>query len=79
MTSLLSGPGSAPESIEAHAEPHESPPVATTVRARKLDSVVGGTHESLVWPVVAVTALGLFLGFATSVLLRYRARRPNEL
>jgi hypothetical protein len=77
MTSLLSEAGSMSEAIEAHAEPDESAPVPTSVRAPELDSVVGRTHEPLAGVVVAVTALGLFLGFATSALLRHRTRRSS--
>jgi uncharacterized integral membrane protein len=49
---------------------------AANVRAVKLDWVVGSTRASLVWIILAATLLGWLLGIATSVLFRYRTRRP---
>jgi len=44
-------------------------------RSVKLDWIVGSSHASLVWIVLAATVLGWVLGIATSVLFRYRTRR----
>ena len=51
--------------------------IAANVRAVKLDWVLGSTHTSLVWIILAATVLGWLLGIATSVLFRYRTRRPS--
>jgi uncharacterized integral membrane protein len=48
---------------------------AANVRSVKLDWVVGSTHASLVWIILAATVLGWLLGVATSVLFRFRTRR----
>lgn len=50
--------------------------VAANVRAVKLDWVFGSTHASLVWILLAATVLGWLLGITTSVLFRFRTRRP---
>ena len=50
--------------------------VAANTRSVKLDWVFGSTHASLVWIVLAATVLGWLLGITTSVLFRYRTRRP---
>lgn len=52
--------------------------VAANVRAVKIDWVVGSTHASLVWIILAAAVLGWLLGIATSVLFRFRTRRPRE-
>jgi uncharacterized integral membrane protein len=44
-------------------------------RSVKLDWIVGSSHASLVWIVLAATVLGWVLGITTSVLFRYRTRR----
>jgi uncharacterized integral membrane protein len=49
--------------------------IAANVRSVKLDWVVGSTHASLVWVILAATVLGWLLGVATSVLFRFRTRR----
>jgi uncharacterized integral membrane protein len=49
--------------------------IAANVRSVKLDWVVGSTHASLVWIILAATVLGWLLGVATSVLFRFRTRR----
>jgi len=43
----------------------------------KLDWVVGSTHASLVWIILAAAVLGWLLGIATSIVFRYRTRRPG--
>jgi uncharacterized integral membrane protein len=50
--------------------------IAANVRSVKLDWVVGSTHASLIWIILAAAVLGWLLGIATSVLFRYRTRRP---
>ena len=52
--------------------------IAANVRAVKLDWVVGSTHASLVWIILAAAVLGWLLGIATSVLFRFRTRRPRQ-
>jgi len=51
--------------------------IAANVRSVKVDWVLGSTHASLVWIVLAGTVLGWLLGMTTSVLFRYRTRRPR--
>jgi uncharacterized integral membrane protein len=48
--------------------------VANT-RQVKLSWVVGTSHASLVWIILAAAVLGWLLGIATSVLFRVRTRR----
>ena len=50
--------------------------VANT-RQVKLSWVVGTTHASLVWIILAAAILGWLLGLATSVLFRLRTRRRH--
>lgn len=45
-------------------------------RSVKLDWLVGSTNTSLVWIVLAATAVGWLLGILMSTLFRYRTRRP---
>jgi uncharacterized integral membrane protein len=52
--------------------------IAANLRSVKLDWVVGSTRASLVWIVLAATVLGWLLGITTSVLFRYRTRRPQS-
>jgi uncharacterized integral membrane protein len=47
-------------------------------RSVKLDWIVGSSHASLVWIVLAATVLGWVLGIATSVLFRFRTRRTSS-
>ena len=49
--------------------------IAANVRSVKLDWVVGSTHASLVWIILAAAVLGWLVGIATSVLFRFRTRR----
>jgi uncharacterized integral membrane protein len=49
--------------------------IAANLRSVKLDWIVGSTHASLVWIILAATVLGWLLGIATSVLFRFRTRR----
>jgi uncharacterized integral membrane protein len=50
--------------------------VAANVRSVKIDWIFGSAHASLVWIVLAAAVLGWLLGIATSVLFRFRTRRP---
>src|SRR5438874_5115916 len=50
--------------------------IAANVRSVKLDWVVGSTHASLIWIILAATVLGWPLGITTSVLFRYLTRLP---
>ena len=50
--------------------------IAANIRSVKVDWVFGSTHASLVWIVLAATVLGWLLGITTSVLFRFRTRRP---
>jgi uncharacterized integral membrane protein len=52
--------------------------IAANVRSVKLDWVVGSTHASLVWIILAAAVLGWLIGIATSVLFRFRTRRPRQ-
>jgi uncharacterized integral membrane protein len=49
----------------------------TNNRTVELDWIAGSSQASLVWVVLAATVLGWILGIATSVLFRYRTRRPR--
>ena len=51
--------------------------IAANVRSVKLDWVVGSTHASLIWIILAAAVLGWLLGIATSVIFRFRTRRPR--
>jgi uncharacterized integral membrane protein len=53
--------------------------IAANVRSVKLDWVVGSTHASLIWIILAAAVLGWLLGIATSILFRYRTRRPRDV
>ena len=48
------------------------------LRSVKLDWVVGSTHASLVWIILAATGIGWLLGVLMSVLFRHRTRRPRQ-
>jgi uncharacterized integral membrane protein len=50
--------------------------ISANVRTVELDWVVGSTQASIVWVILAATVLGWLLGIATSILLRFRTRRP---
>ena len=50
--------------------------VANT-RQVKLSWVVGASHASLVWIILAAAVLGWLLGIATSVVFRLRTRRQR--
>jgi uncharacterized integral membrane protein len=50
--------------------------VANT-RQVKLSWLVGTSHASLVWIIVAAAVLGWLLGIATSVIFRLRTRRRH--
>jgi uncharacterized integral membrane protein len=52
--------------------------IAANLRSVKLDWVVGSTHASLVWIILAATVLGWLLGITTGVLFRHRTRRTGE-
>ena len=49
--------------------------VVANTRSVKLDWVVGSTHASLIWIILAAAALGWLLGITTSVVVRYRTRK----
>jgi uncharacterized integral membrane protein len=49
--------------------------IAANTRSVKLDWVVGSTHASLVWIILAAAVLGWLLGITTSIVFRYRTRR----
>ena len=51
--------------------------IAANVRSVRLDWVIGSTHASLVWIILAAAVLGWLLGIATSALFRLRTRRPR--
>jgi len=42
-----------------------------------LDWVIGSTHASLVWIMLAATVLGWSLGIATAVVFRHRTRKTS--
>ena len=48
---------------------------AANTRQVKLSWVVGTSHASLVWIVVAASVLGWLLGLATGIVFRLRTRR----
>jgi uncharacterized integral membrane protein len=52
--------------------------IAANLRSVKLDWVVGSTHASLIWIILASTVLGWLLGIATGALFRYRTREPSR-
>ena len=49
--------------------------IAANTRAVKLDWVVGSTHASLIWIILAAAVIGWLLGIATSVVSVHRTRR----
>ena len=49
---------------------------AANARSVKVNWIVGSTHASLVWIVMATAVLGWLLGIATSIVFRFRTRRP---
>jgi uncharacterized integral membrane protein len=51
--------------------------ISANTRAVKLDWVVGSTHASLDWIVLAAAVLGWLLGITTAVVVRHRTRRPG--
>jgi uncharacterized integral membrane protein len=51
--------------------------IAANIRSVKLDWVLGSTHASLIWIILAAAVLGWLLGIATSVLFRFRTRRTR--
>jgi uncharacterized integral membrane protein len=52
--------------------------VVENTRQVKIDWVIGSTHASLVWIVLAAALLGWLLGIATSVIFRRRTRRAAQ-
>ena len=42
----------------------------------RLDWVVGSTHASLVWIILAAAVIGWLLGITTAVVVGHRTRRP---
>jgi uncharacterized integral membrane protein len=51
--------------------------ISANTRAVKLDWVIGSTHASLVWIILAATVLGWLLGIATAVVFRHRTRKTS--
>ena len=49
--------------------------IAANTRSVKLGFVIGSTHASLVWIILASAVLGWLLGIATSIVFRHRTRR----
>ena len=49
--------------------------IAANTSAVKLDWVVGSTHASLVWIILASAVLGWLLGLVTGMVVRRRTRR----
>jgi uncharacterized integral membrane protein len=47
-------------------------------RQVKLSWIVGSSHTSLIWIVLAAAVLGWFLGMTTSVVFRLRTRRRHR-
>jgi uncharacterized integral membrane protein len=52
--------------------------VVENTRQVKLSWVIGTTHASLVWIIVAAAILGWLLGIMTSVIFRLRTRRRRS-
>jgi uncharacterized integral membrane protein len=51
--------------------------ISANTHGVKLDWVVGSTHASLDWIVLAAAVLGWLLGITTAVVVRHRTRRPG--
>jgi uncharacterized integral membrane protein len=51
--------------------------VIANTRQVRLSWVVSTGHASLVWIILAAAVLGWLLGITTSVVFRYRTRRPR--
>jgi uncharacterized integral membrane protein len=51
--------------------------VIANTRQVKLSWVISTGHTSLVWIILAAAVLGWLLGITTSVVFRYRTRRPR--
>ena len=51
--------------------------IAANTQAVKLDWVVGSTHASLVWIILASAVLGWLLGIVTGTVVRHRTRREE--
>jgi uncharacterized integral membrane protein len=51
--------------------------IVANTRRVKVDWVVGSTHASLVWVVLAAALLGWLLGLVTSAMFRRRTRRTT--
>jgi len=49
--------------------------IAANTRSVKLDWVIGSTHASLVWIILAAAVLGWLVGIMTGVVFRFRTRR----
>jgi uncharacterized integral membrane protein len=52
--------------------------IAANTGKVKVSWVLGSTHQSLVWIILATALLGWLLGIATSVFFRFRTRRRNS-
>ena len=51
--------------------------VVANTRQVKLSWVVGTSHASLVWIILATAVLGWLFGITTAVMVRYRTRRAH--
>jgi uncharacterized integral membrane protein len=51
--------------------------VVANTRSVRVSWVVGSTHQSLVWIILATAVLGWLLGIVTSVIFRHRTRRKD--
>lgn len=49
--------------------------IAKNTRSVKLDWLLGSSHASLVWIILAAAVLGWLLGIATSIVFRFRTRK----
>jgi uncharacterized integral membrane protein len=52
--------------------------IVSNTRQVKVSWVVGDSHASLVWVVVAAAVVGWFAGVATAVVFRHRTRAPRR-
>ncbi len=52
--------------------------VVANTRTVELSWVFGSTRQSLVWIILVTGILGWLLGIVTSIVFRYRTRRPRS-
>lgn len=53
--------------------------VVANTRSVRVSWVLGSTHQSLVWIILAAAVLGWLLGIVTSVIFRFRTRRKDAI